>query len=630
MSNKTDPVRLQIKSTESDAKKLQLKAVVSAQVLDRDNELVDLNDVTFKNVDGKLAIPILLDHERYSTIKATVGGVKEAGIENGELVFTMQFSNKKQDAIDAFYLLADDLLVNPFSIGFTYKDFDGLVYKGVEVQEVSLTAFPSNPRARVLEVMSKSTNEELKTAVIEAYKSVDVEPGEEIKEEVKDDTTETKEVTGKSDSTEEQETSEETSKESIDTEAESDDEAKEDDTEQIDNNKEKNIMTEDQVQEKIEAAVKAASEEATTKAVEAMEAKAQADASAQKEAEKEAQKETAAITVMKDNKELFTVKSMQAVKNGNRELLGKMNEDAGKAFGLTEKAVHDYTDLGQAILCEELDRDITRCIDTAEGTIGSYVGKYILTQSNKYSYVTLDGELNYTFIDDCEDKPSGGQLTATKNSKEPREAAMQLAVCDNLADDLAFDIYNTIRDEAARAENRLIGQVVFTYDGGGTPALATGILTTPGVPTLTATAVDRKQVLRSAVMSLCAGARAGAIWAMNEQTWYDCVLPLLDCDQSCSRELGQSGNFGNFIMTLWDRPIIIDNTIPAGTIVFGDFANYYKYVTKGARAIDFSDTAKSDVLNVNAWDKDMTLVRSHLRATGVVKQNDAFVVITCA
>ena len=608
---------LAIKSLEVDGKKLSLRAVVSKQVLDRDNEVVDLTDVRFKNVDGKLAIPILLDHARHETVRATVGGVKSAEVIDDELIFDMEFSNKKQDAIDAFYLIADDLLVNPFSIGFTYSDFDGVFYKGVEIIEVSVTALPSNPKARVLEVMSKSDNTELKEAVISAYKCI----GEE------EDVSETKED-GSNEGDQVEETQEEASKSAGEETGEESQESNESADVEVKEEviKEENKMTEEEIQNRIDEAVATASKEAVTKAMELSDAKEQERAA--KEAEKK--EEEARIEVIKDSKEVITIQSLRAARDGNRDMLANLNESAGAAFGLTEKAVHDYTNLGQAILCEELDREITRCVDETVGTIGSYVGKFNLTQSNKYSYTKMNGELNYYFIDDCDEKPDAGELTVSKFSKEPKEAAGQIAVCDNLADDLMFDLYNTIRDEFARAENRLIGKVVFTFDGGGDPLQATGILATPGVPTLTATALDRKQVLRSAVMSLCAGARAGAVWAMSQQTWYDCVLPLLDCADSCNSELSQNGNFGNFIQTLWSRPIIVDNSIPNGTIILGDFANFYKYITKGVRAIDFSSVATSDVLQVNAWDRDMTLVRSHLRATGVVKLEDAFVVITCA
>lgn len=586
--------------------KLVIKAVVSSQILDRDGEIVDLNDVSLKKVGDTLAIPVILDHERYNSVDATVGSVKNAYIENQELIFEMEFSNKKEDAIEAFYLIADGHLVNPFSIGFSYKDFNGVVYSGIEIFEVSVTAFPANQMSRVLEVVSKSTNKELASIVVKALEVVN---GDESNEQG------TEETIREEESSKETELGKQTSE--LSSEEENSNEIKEE---------KEHKMTPEEVQTAIEKASREAAAEATRTTLEALEAKKQEEAANSQVKEQE----EAVITAIKDSKEAFTIKSMRAAKERNIDLLSKMNEDAAKAFGLTTKAVHDYTDLGQAILCEELDRDITRCLDTAEGTIGSFVGRYNLTTSNKYSFVKLSGELNYVDIDNCENKPSAGQLTAAKLSKEPREWAGQLAVCDNLADDMMVDIYSTIRDEFARAENRLIGNLVFNFTGGGDPTIATGILATAGVPTLTATAANRKQVLRGAVMALCAGARPGAIWAMNEQTWYECVLPLLDCDQSCSRELSQTGNFGNFIMTLWERPIVIDNTIPAGVIILGDFRNFFKYVTKGVRAIDFSDVAKSDVLNVNAWDKDMTLVRSYLRATGVVKDETAFVVITCA
>jgi HK97 family phage major capsid protein len=594
-------VVLSTKSLATDASTLRIKAVVSSQVMDRDGEVVDLNNASFRSIDGVVDIPVLSDHN-HGDLKSVLGSVEKAELVDGEMVFDMVFSNKKQDAIDAYYLIADGHLKNAFSIGFQAAEFDGVVYKSIQVFEVSVVSMPSNPRARVLEVMGKSANVELVEAVTKAMKSLEDNENvneEEITEEIKSEVV--SEIIDKDIETTEDEIVEEIIKEEIKT------------------------MTPEEVQAKIDEAVKSASEEAVTKAMESLEAKAQEEA-AKVAAEKSA---ADAIVVVKESKEAFTLKSLRAAKEKDYQTLGKMNEEAAKAFNLDTKGVHTYTEMGQAILCEELDRDITRCVETTLGTIGSYVGKYNLTSSNKYSFITLDGSLAYQDIDDCAPKPDGGTLTATKNSKEVREKALQGAVCDNLADDLAIDIYTSLRDEMARAENSLVGDLVFNF-AGGSPAEATGILVTPGVPTLVATAADRKVVLRSAVMSLCAGARAGAIWAMNEQTWYDCILPLLDCDQSCSRELSQSGNFGNFIMTLWERPIIIDNTLPNGTIVFGDFRQYYKYVTKGARSIEFSNTAKSDVLNVNGWDRDITLYRSHLRATGVVKQPDAFVVITCS
>lgn len=603
MINGNIPLQLQVKSFSSDPSTLKLKAVVSSQVLDRDGELVDLGDVSFRSVDGVLDIPLLADHQ-HRDINSVLGSVDKAEVVNGELIFDITFSNKTARSIDAYYLIADGHIKNPFSIGFSYKEFDGVTYKGIDIFEVSVTAMASNPRARVLEMLGKSENAELVTAVTKAIYSLegeqedDQEAGEEQAELVQEaqDISVREEEHGK-----EIDNTDEVIKEEI------------------------SIMNEEQIKAMLEAQAAAIKSQVETEMAEKAEADKQAKA-AKKAARVEAD---ASILSFKDSKELFTIKSLRAAKNGNRDELAKLNEQAAKAYGLSEKAVHDYTNMGQAILCEELDREINRCVDTNFGAIGAYVGKFNLSESNKYSYMNVTGQLDYQDIENCEPKPDGGNLSATKVSKEVREKALQGAVCDNLADDMAVDIYQQIRDELARAENRLIGDIVFNYDGGGIAANATGILVTPGVPTLAVTAADRKSKLRGAIMSLCAGARAGAIWAMSEQTWYDCVLPLLDCDKDCGTEL-RGTDFGQMIETLWKRPIITDNSIPNGTIVLGDFRNFYKYVTKGARKIEFDPHAYSKVLDISGWDNDVTLFRSHLRATGVVKDPTAFLVMTCS
>lgn len=610
-------MHLASKSIETDAKKLILKAVVSKQILDRDNEVVDLDGIQFKNVDGQLAIPIMLDHERNNTIKATVGGVKSAEVVGDELIFEMEFSNKKSEAIDAFYLIADGHLVNPFSIGYTYKNFDGVVYSGVEIHEVSLTAFPANQASKVIEIVSKSENTQLKETVLNAYESIKEVSEDEASQE------------GSSSSDESGQIQEEASQKAG--------EEIEENTEQVDAADKKSIkvingdnkMTDEEVQDKINAAIKETADkvahETAIKTLESIEAKKQEEAAAK---EAEAKKEVK-VEVKETPKEILTIKALRAGASGDRVALHEINTVVAKQRKLSEKALHDYTNMGQAILCEELDRDVTRCVETNLGAIGGYVGRYNLTQSDTYSYLKIGGQLEYFPVDDCAPKADGGNLNTTKNNKRVQEWALLGAVCDNLADDLVIDIYNNLRDELTRAENGLVGKLVFNYDGGGDVDKATGILVTPGVPAISAPAATKKQVLRGAIMSLCAGARAGAIWSMSEATWYDCVLPLLDCSDSCSRELGNNGNFGNFIQTLWDRPIIIDNSLPADTIILGDFKNFYKFITKGVRTLDFTKDGKSDVLGLNAWDRDLTLYRSYLRATGAVKQEDAFVIITC-
>lgn len=121
-------------------------------------------------------IPLLTDHNLYE-VEKTIGSVRKAYFENGELIFEAGISSRDY-AQDVFKLIEEGHLDNAFSISF--RDFDynstnGEITNG-EIIEVSLVTRGSNKDARVLEVKGLKEGEEVEEPT--------TTPAEEVKEEV--------------------------------------------------------------------------------------------------------------------------------------------------------------------------------------------------------------------------------------------------------------------------------------------------------------------------------------------------------------------------------------------------------------------------------------------------------------
>lgn len=587
-----------VKSIGADASgELMVEAIVSAPVVDRDGDVVDNSTAKFRD-----NMPIFADHKYDLT--SVLGSVKKSELtSDGEVKMTMAFSNKKQEAIDAYWLIADGHLDNAFSIGFTVnqqKSSVGLLITD-EIMEVSVTGMPANQRARVLSTIAKSANVELRDQVLEAYNKAE-EGLNEVVEETKQEAIEAEEVaveaveqTVEAVTTEVQETKEtiveaETSKE---VEAETVPEVKEE-------IKEINM----DIETKIAEAVKVALE---TK---------------EAEAHKAAQEVVVAEVVEAKNEDYksLTVKQFTALKQGDHATVQKLNKIA-----MERKGLHGATELGGLFLCEELSRDIIACELQNIDSLAALVNRVNLTTSNTWAFISKSGNLAFKRIADCAPKPDGGMISFTKKQVTVEEYALQTAYCDIAADDTIASVYDALVRDIALARSQAIGGVILT-NAGDSPLNATGILVNPNVPTITLTAATKKKDLRAAKLQLATCARSGAVFVVNEETYINCLLDLVD--ECCPATPVTNGNFGITFDTLFGTRIIIDNNMPTGTILLLN-PSYYSLITKGDVRIDTSNQAKSDEINVNAWDSDSTLVRAYTRMTGVLTLDTAAVIITC-
>jgi hypothetical protein len=118
------------------------------------------------------------------------------------------------------------------------------------------------------------------------------------------------------------------------------------------------------------------------------------------------------------------------------------------------------------------------------------------------------------------------------------------------------------------------------------------------------------------------------VFVMNETTYTNCILPLIDACCAAQPQVSSS-NFGVEFDKLWGHQIITDDLMPNNKILAVDLS-YYVMVTKGVMATEFDNMAYSKELDISAFDQDATLYRAHVRMTGVLTLDGAAALFTCS
>lgn len=200
--------KLKILEPSEETQERRVRFVASTAKEDRDYEVVQIDTFRLPLKGGgsikvselptggsdSVDIPFLTNHDLYS-VEKTIGSVRKAYYENGQLIFEAGISSRDY-AQDVFKLIEEGHLDNAFSISF--RDYDWnmeteTITNG-EIIEVSLVTRGSNKDAQVLEVkavkgaemdskeeMAEETAEEVRTPVEEPQE--EAEPVEEPKAE---------------------------------------------------------------------------------------------------------------------------------------------------------------------------------------------------------------------------------------------------------------------------------------------------------------------------------------------------------------------------------------------------------------------------------------------------------------
>ena len=159
---------LQIKSVD-DLGDLQIRAVISAPVVDREGEIIDSSTMQFKSTsDGELAVPLVIDHD-YKTRNVIGHVVKQYLNDKGEREAVIQYA-RTNDGIDSYIKVADGHMKNPYSIGYSYdpEAVKGNTFFGVLVHELSQVVNAANQNSRLVKAF-KSLDTKSQKTVQEAY-----------------------------------------------------------------------------------------------------------------------------------------------------------------------------------------------------------------------------------------------------------------------------------------------------------------------------------------------------------------------------------------------------------------------------------------------------------------------------
>jgi len=152
--------RAEIKSVDSD--NFTLEAVVSDETVDRYNEVI-LASAWAKGLKSYKAHPVLLSSHNYNNLTAQIGKAEKIWVEDNKLKAKFSyFVGEGNEQADWGFKLAEKGLA-AFSVGFTAKEYTfeedeikelvsgknkpSLVYKNVELLEVSQVLIPANPSA---------------------------------------------------------------------------------------------------------------------------------------------------------------------------------------------------------------------------------------------------------------------------------------------------------------------------------------------------------------------------------------------------------------------------------------------------------------------------------------------------
>lgn len=168
MNGKTKSITLSRKSVSEVDGEHRVTFVASSATLDRDEEIVEIGTfclpvkgggvirVSEIPADGadNVDIPLLTDHDVYEVDK-TIGSVRKAYYQNGELIFEAGISSRPY-AQEIFTLIEEKHLDNAFSISFGGYEWDPQTstMSNGEVYEVSVVTRGSNKYARVLSAKS--------------------------------------------------------------------------------------------------------------------------------------------------------------------------------------------------------------------------------------------------------------------------------------------------------------------------------------------------------------------------------------------------------------------------------------------------------------------------------------------
>ena len=614
--------------------RLGLRAVVSSLSVDREGEIVDISTADFRRTkSGELDIPVLLDHN-YGT-REVIGKVNAYDYTlDGELVFEMDFVPFKKEAVETYMLLAGGYLKNAFSIGF-FSLRDGNILKSPLIHEVSVVVLPANQDARVLDVLKQLNTV---SEVIEATKSlrkelvvadINEETTEVIAEEKVEDTQEAIEVI-------DSESEEAVSKDVTDTqEAEGVAEAT------VVEEEVKPIKEEKKMSEFTKEDVKSIVSEALAEQAKAMEV---ADT---KVARDDVKSEKVEVKVKEQfDYKLHTVKTVMALKNGNKEDLFKLNEVSAKSWSQADQSVKDVitgVDMGNdALICFDVYRDIQAC-EAEVGALANLVTRVQLTRGDGMKFPSKSGILNLTAIENCARKPEAGKITITAEQIRISKFAGVSIWCDIDAEDNVVGYYQLLLNELVRADLRNIDEVVLSYDGdrgtGANPEYTSGILVNPAVPTVTVNYADiATGVLDAECATDCPLDRA--VLVMNKCT-YNELLKIWNasCTTSCSSTANQTDFGGVKFRAIFGYPVVLVNSkdrngnyfVPTNTIIMGDFSQYV-LMEKGSFNIDQSNHSveldNGDV--VFSWQYDMTALRAYVRRGGYLLNPQAFTIFQCS
>lgn len=213
--------KLKILEPNEETKERRVTFVASTAKEDRDYEIVQIDTFRLPLKGGghikvselptggsdNIDIPFLTDHD-LRAVEKTIGSVRKAFFENGQLIFEAGISGRDY-AQDVFKLIEEGHLDNAFSIQFRDYDWnmDSDTLTNGEIIEVSLVTRGSNTDAQVLEVKAvkeAEMNSKAKSTESDKDEAVEEESAEEAEEksneaEVKTTEADTKEKDNKMD-----------------------------------------------------------------------------------------------------------------------------------------------------------------------------------------------------------------------------------------------------------------------------------------------------------------------------------------------------------------------------------------------------------------------------------------------
>lgn len=619
-----------VKQIES-SEKLGIKAVVSSLSIDREGEVVDISTAEFRRTKtGELDVPVLLDHN-YGT-REIIGKVTGYDYSlDGELIFDMEFASFKKDAVETYMLLAGGYLKNAFSIGF-FSNRDGSVLRNPLIHEVSVVVLPANQDARVIDVLKElSTVSE----VVEATKSLRKDII--VADVTKDVADEAKEEVAASEVVTEDAATEQVVEQTVEADV-------------------KEVGTVEEVAE--EAEIKETKEEKsmsdfTKEDVKAMLSEALADQAKALEvaniksarADDEVEVEKVEVKEKFDYK-LHTIKTVLALKNGQKSELTNLNKVSATTWSEADHAVKDVitgVDMGNdALICYDVYRDIQAC-EAEVGALANLVTRVQLTRGDGMKFPSKSGILNLTAIENCARKPEAGKVTITAEQVRLSKFAGVSIWCDIDAEDNVVGYYQLLLNELVRADLRNIDEVVLSYDGdrgtGANPEYASGILVNPDVNTVAVNYADiATGVLDAECGTDCPLDRA--ILVMNKCTYSELLkIWNTSCNSSCASTANQTDFGGVKFREIFGYPVVIVNSkdrngdyfVPTGTVIMGDFSQYV-LMEKGSFNIDQSNhTVELDNGDiVYTWQYDMTAVRAYVRRGGYLLNPQAFTIFQCS